>query len=77
MNEGYPKGADIGAFFNTLIVNTIMRFIGALARIVIIIFGLMTLMVTIVFIILASILWIFLPFLTAFLVGWGCVQLVI
>jgi hypothetical protein len=40
-NWRYPKGFDLGEFFNTLISNTFSRVLGAFMRIVLIIIGIL------------------------------------
>jgi hypothetical protein len=58
----YPKGLNIGEFFNTLISNTFSRFLGALMRTVLIIIG----VVFQVFVVFAGLfvflLWVLIPF---------------
>lgn len=76
MTENYREGVHPEEFFNTLIVNTIMRFVGAVARLIVIVFGICALCMGIVGIILGCVLWLFLPFITFFLLAWGCIQLI-
>lgn len=40
MGEGYPKGFDPGGWASAVIVNTLMRVVGAVARGILILFGL-------------------------------------
>lgn len=71
LGERYKKGINIEAFFETLVVNTLMRFVGFLVRIVFIVIGLISILIS--FIIGAAVFvgWTFLPLfiLDLFLVG--------
>lgn len=40
LDEGYPKGFDPAAWIQTLIVNVLMRFVGAMVRATLILIGL-------------------------------------
>jgi hypothetical protein len=50
-------------FFTNLIINTLMRFVGLIIRSLTIIFGMATLMIVTVLIILGLLIWLLLPFL--------------
>jgi len=63
MGEEYKKGFDPEAFFSSLIVNILMRLVGAFIRIIVIIFGLVTLAFVVMFGVIAFALWALAPFL--------------
>jgi hypothetical protein len=58
----YPKGFDIAEFFNTFISNVFSRLLGALMRIVLIIFGILFQIFVIFAGLVVFLLWILLPF---------------
>jgi hypothetical protein len=59
--EAYRGGFDIGAFFETFIVNTIMRVVGFFVRGFVIVFGLLLILILFVLEIILFVTWIFLP----------------
>lgn len=61
LGEGYAKGLRPGAWFETLIVNTLMRLIGAIIRLSLIVAGLATLVVGVVLAVVILIVWLLLP----------------
>ena len=58
----YPKGFDIGGFFSTLISNVFSRLMGAIMRIVLIIFGIFFQIFVIFAGLIIFLLWILIPF---------------
>ncbi len=68
MKEQYSGGLDLKALFSSLIVNTLMRLIGIISRLVIILLGIFTLLSSFVVSVVGFIVWIFLP-----LISIGCV----
>lgn len=58
----YPKGIDVGEFFNTLISNAISRLLGALMRVVLIIIGILFQISVIFAGLIVFLLWILIPF---------------
>jgi ABC-type multidrug transport system fused ATPase/permease subunit len=71
MEEKYKKELNIEAFFEALIVNIIMRIIGALSRATVILVGIIAILLTIVSSVALFIVWLLLPLLvpTFFLLG--------
>lgn len=67
LDERYKGGFNIGSLFETFIVNVLMRFVGFFIRFFIICFGLLAMVLTLACIILAFVLWIFLPFIITLL----------
>ena len=65
-NWRYPRGFDVGEFFNTLISNIFSRVIGAIMRVVLIIIGILfqIFVVVVGFIIFTG--WILAPFIVVF-----------
>ena len=70
----YSKGGlDIGSFFESLVVNIIMRLVGFILRSIIILIGLSALTFTIFLGIVFFFLWLVLPFLIIFLLITGLI----
>lgn len=63
MQENYSKGLDLGAFFSSLLVNTIMRLVGFVARTCIIVFCLIAYLLAFPIILLAVVSWLLAPLL--------------
>lgn len=61
LNEEYQKGLAVGSWGETLIVNTLMRLVGAIFRLVLIAVGLVLLLLVIVLLLPALALWLALP----------------
>jgi len=61
----YPKGFDIAGFFNTLISNTFSRILGAMMRIVLIVFGILFQIFVLFAGLIIFLLWILVPFAVA------------
>ena len=61
-NWVYPKGFDIKEFFNTLISNIFSRILGAMCRIVLIVFGIVVQILIFLIGIIAIVLWLLIPF---------------
>ena len=64
-------GLDIGAFFSVVIVNTLMRFVGALFRTLLILVGLVFILGTVIVGSIFFIVWIMAPLFLLFLVLYG------
>ena len=62
MSDEYRKGLDLGAFFSTLLINTIMRLVGAAVRGVIVVIGLISLAFVLAAGLVLLIAWILMPF---------------
>ncbi|MCK5060047.1 MAG: hypothetical protein KAR00_02805 [Candidatus Pacebacteria bacterium] len=71
MGEQYKEGLDIEAFFETFVVNTLMRIVGVVARIFVIGAGIVTIVLAVVLGIALFGVWILLPAFvpTLFLMG--------
>ena len=61
-NWVYPKAFDIKEFFNTLISNIFSRILGAMCRIVLIVFGIVVQILIFLIGIIAIVLWLLIPF---------------
>ncbi|MDB5204625.1 MAG: hypothetical protein JWP09_653 [Candidatus Taylorbacteria bacterium] len=67
LNESYEKGWNLNAFFETLVVNFIMRIVGFLVRLFIILTGIISLAFVSIVGATVFIAWIFLPFIITLL----------
>lgn len=67
LGESYQKGWSINAFFETLVVNIIMRIVGFLIRLTIIVLGVISLALNIIIGAITAVLWVFLPFIITLL----------
>lgn len=65
LDEGYKKGLDLGAFFETLIVNMLMRLVGAALRLFLIMIGLVAVAVACIFYLFIFLVWLLAPLLLA------------
>lgn len=62
LGEDYKKGSlDVESWFETLVVNTLMRAVGVLVRLAVIIFGSLALVLITIAILPALVAWLFLP----------------
>jgi hypothetical protein len=61
LDEGYQKGLEPEAWFETLILNTLMRAVGLFIRSIFIILGLAALLVTVALVVPALVVWLLLP----------------
>jgi hypothetical protein len=61
LNENYGGGINLGAFFSTLIVNTLMRAFGFVTRIVVLIVGFVAYIAVFVFSFFIFIIWVLTP----------------
>jgi len=75
LNEEYKKGFNAEVFFETLVVNTLMRIVGFVLRTIVIAACLLVLFLAIVFAPVALVLWVFMPFIILFLLALGTVNL--
>lgn len=71
LSEEYKGGLDIGALLGTLLVNTIMRFVGAIVRLFIIGMGVFTLAMFIAAGLIVLVAWLLLPFIVFALLALG------
>lgn len=62
LTEPYKGGWDLGALFETFVVNTIMRAVGVLVRISIILVGLISIVVVCLAGLLSIVVWMCMPF---------------
>jgi len=68
MGEDYPEDKfDFASIGSTLVVNTIMRLVGIFMRTIIIIFGLLTICLVLIFYPILLLIWLLLPLLIVFL----------
>jgi len=67
MAEEYPHKFDLGAFFSVLIVNSLMRLVGFLIRVVSIVAGLIAVMASVPVFVVVLAGWLALPFIVVFL----------
>ena len=75
MQEGLRKGFGLEELFATLVVNTIMRLVGAVVRSVVIILGIIALLVCLGTGLLVFLAWLLLPFLVLYLPIQGIIML--
>jgi hypothetical protein len=61
MGENYEGGFDLAAYASTFIVNTLMRVVGFLTKIVVLLIGLVSYILVLVFSFFLSVIWIFAP----------------
>ncbi len=73
LTEPYTKGFDIKAKFNTFIINTMMRIVGLIIRIPTLLLGVLFLIIFIGLLPLTLLIWLLLPLLVIFLIGFGTV----
>lgn len=71
LNEMYQQSFNPGAWFETLIVNTMMRIIGALLRTVLIVLGIFFILLTVAIGVCFLTAWLLAPLLLFFLVSYG------
>lgn len=76
MDEAYRKGFDPESFFSTLVVNTVMRVVGAFMRSAIIIFGLISLVIGLVGGVFIIVLWLLIPLIVIGLLILGGINLI-
>lgn len=71
LDEGYKKGLELEAWFETFIVNSLMRVVGAMMRMLFIIIGLVALILITISIVPLILAWIIFPFvlLALFIIG--------
>ncbi len=75
LDEGYKKGLRIEAFFETLIVNMLMRLVGACMRIIIIGVGIIVLALVCLGYVFVLVAWLLAPLLAIGLFSAACVFL--
>lgn len=71
LGETYRGGIDIENYFETIIVNTLMRFVGFFLRLTLIIIGFTAIIFTILFGIFFLFVWLLSPLLLTFLILYG------
>ena len=76
LGERYKKGFDVPGLAGTFIVNSIMRVVGALVRLMVVGFGLVTMVVASMTFIGIFIAWILLPFIILGLILKGLLYLI-
>lgn len=75
LDEEYKKGFDTEAFFETLVVNTLMRAVGFVLRTFVISIGLLVSFLVIIFGPIVLVLWVLAPFIILSLFTLGIVSL--
>lgn len=75
LDEGYKKGLHVEAFFETLIVNMLMRLVGAFMRVTIISVGIIVLALVCVGYVFVLVAWLLAPLLALGLFTAACVFL--
>ena len=68
LGETYEGGLDPAAWFSALLVNLLMRLVGALARTILILIGLLTWLVTALAGVVMAAVWLVLPFIPLILI---------
>ena len=77
MTEGYPHGGfHPSIFFQSLIVNTIMRIVGAIVRIVIILVGIVFIIIALLSGAVFFIVWLVMPLLIPLIIAGGVLLLI-
>ena len=77
MTEGYPHGGfHPSIFFQSLIVNTIMRIVGAIVRIVIILVGIVFMVIAVLSGAVFFIVWLVMPLLIPLIIAGGVLLLI-
>ncbi len=76
LQEKHDRGKDIGDYFEVFAINILMRIVGALVRIVMIVFGLAFIILAAASMIAFFVLWIFLPVVILFTLFLGFILLV-
>jgi hypothetical protein len=69
MNEGYGSGFNPSRFFETLLVNIIMRLFGFVVRFTVLIFGFLSIVLTMLVGLLFFIVWVCAPVILVYLVA--------
>lgn len=64
----YPRGFDIGGYASTFISNTFSRIVGAIARLLVIVMGIVAQFIIVLAGILGVVLWVVMPFVFIFLI---------
>lgn len=77
LGEEYKKGFDPEAFFGTLLVNTLMRIIGAIFRLVLVVIGMATLLIVALGGLATFVVWTLMPALVVLGVSTGLALLAI
>ena len=67
LTEKYKGGLDIGDFFESIVINTLMRFIGFGIRVIVISLGILALLGVFVIGLISLVVWLVLPFLLVFI----------
>lgn len=65
MGESYEKGFHLEKTLSTLLVNTILRVVGAVTRLVIISVGVLVIIIFVIFTFVGLVSWLFMPFIVA------------
>ncbi|MCX6712977.1 MAG: hypothetical protein NTY66_02080 [Candidatus Vogelbacteria bacterium] len=71
LGERYPDHFNFAEYFNAFIVNSLMRVVGAISRVVLIVFGLLCLAVYLVVFVAMVVFWLVLPLVALFAVVLG------
>lgn len=71
LDEGYAKGLEPEKWFETLIVNVLMRAVGFIIRAIFIVVGAAVLIITIISLVPALVIWLLMPFIIIWLLITG------
>lgn len=74
--DSYPKNFNLKAYFFTFLVNTIMRTVGMLLRLIIIIIGLAVCIAFIIFFPISLLIWLVLPLTVIALIVYGLILII-
>lgn len=77
LSESYPENFDLGRVFTSIVVNTLMRLVGAIVRMITIIFGVFFALSFLILGTLFFLYWLIMPAATIFLTVWGFMVILI
>ncbi|TAL49486.1 hypothetical protein EPN83_00490 [Patescibacteria group bacterium] len=75
MSEGYARGLEPGQWFETFIINSVLRFVGFVVRSVTLLFGLAVFLTALALTALFFLLWLVAPLVVLFLFALGLIRL--
>jgi len=76
MGEDYSKGFDLKKFFSTLVINTMMRLIGVIMRLIVILIGLASLVMVSIIGIIFFFSWLLAPFIVLIFFIFGLTSII-
>jgi len=71
LGEEYPEHFDLEAFFTALVVNTLMRLVGVVIRLVILLIGLVSVVLSFILFVIILGAWLAMPLILIFLIVLG------